>query len=84
MEGHGDQEGGEAMTSPLVVKVLAEAWCILNREEWPEWFEQKNDNQMWPIMCAITEMIGMKACLREWNNNMSDSEFEKLWRKMTP
>ena len=52
---------------------LAKLWCRVNRSECTD-----------SLMDWIESNIGLKACLREWNIDMSDEAFELWWSKRKP
>lgn len=52
---------------------LAKLWCEVNRRE-----------KSYSLMAWIEEEIGTKACLREWNSDMSDKDFDLWWGNRTP
>ena len=61
-------------------ETLADWWCILNRYEWPP--ELVHDETFrWQIMAWIAREITLKACLRAWNADWEDDEFEAFWRR---
>lgn len=66
--------------------ILAKWWCQLNLWEWPidlpnpESREYTFGGRRDQIMDWIQRTIGLKACLGEWNRDMTDEEFEDFWR----
>jgi len=67
--------------------VLASWWSQLNRFEWPddlpnpEPSEYIRNGRRSEIMRWISERIGVKECLRDWNKKgMTDEEFEAWWK----
>lgn len=68
-------------------------WCVLNRQEWHPSLKDKPSNYdtmtrqalhdfRWGIMQEILRVVGLKACLREWNREtMTDDEFEDFWKR---
>lgn len=69
--------------------VAAEWWCLLNRWEWPLEGLGEPDPVPEPrtgttrrgeIMCEISERIGMRECLREWNReHLPGLAFDQWW-----
>ena len=64
--------------------VLADWYCILSRCQWPGALPGPipdlakyggNDIMEW-----ISDRVGEKACLRAWNGQMTDADFEIFWR----
>ena len=65
-------------------KTLAKWWGELNRWRWPEELPNPElekspivNDRRWESMEWIMHRIGMRAVLREWNNGMSDAEFDE-------
>jgi hypothetical protein len=73
---------------------LAKWWCQLNSWDWPDGLPDKEndtggkwspENRRGKIMGWITDLVGMKACNREWNiDRMTDEEHEEFWRNEFP
>lgn len=55
----------------------ARRWCDLNRGE----RRGMTAEEAWAEMSRITDLIGLKACLKEWNRQrgMSARDFEEWW-----
>lgn len=71
-----------------VERKLAVDWVKFNQWEWPEGYgeEEPRDaprpNRRSEYMKQISDKIGIKACLRQWNaDRMSDEEFEEFWKR---
>ena len=69
-------------------------WCALNKSKWPvemeklkpENFETLGDpdrhNLIWRLMSEVSDAIGMKECLREWNrDDLPGDQFDEWWNK---
>ncbi len=55
---------------------LADLYCKLNRGE----IRAEGNCTVRQIMDAIQRKIGERACLRAWNEHMSDEDFEVFWK----
>lgn len=55
---------------------LADLYCRLNRGQ----IRVEGNCTALQIMRAIEKKIGERACLRAWNEEMSDEDFEIFWR----
>ena len=73
----------EASIRMQTPRTLATWWCTLNKFGWPDGLPDKNiqDNSAIRRECMdlIVEIIGFKKCLRIWNSDMTDEQFEKFW-----
>lgn len=61
---------------------LAKWWCELNRWNWPDEipdpqrkFGLRDKDRRSELMSWISNKIGIRAALREWNHDMTDDEF---------
>lgn len=55
---------------------LADLYCQLNRGQ----IRVEGNCTALQIMRAIEKKIGERACLRAWNEHMSDEDFEIFWK----
>ena len=55
---------------------LADLYCHLNRGQ----IRVEGNCTALQIMRAIEKKIGERACLRAWNEHMSDEDFEVFWK----
>lgn len=69
------------------MSTLGKWWVLLNRWDWPEELPDPEPSEYVPggrrseLMGWITDAIGLRACLREWNRDcMSEDEFNDFWR----
>lgn len=82
-----------ATLATLTPEQKARAWCAMNSYErptelaahWPANWEtmtrEAKHDFLGPLMFAILDAIGLRACLREWNRDrMTDAEFDTWWQ----
>lgn len=71
-------------------KTLAEAWCELNKWEWPSWLPEESPPPKRPrdfnyrdrramIMREIEKLIPNRLISRVWNSEMSDEDFDDFY-----
>ena len=70
---------------------LANWWSILNRHEWPDGLPNPETSKAsvqgrrWEIMCLISDRIGLKECLRDWNKErLPGNDFDDWYTEMHP